>query len=112
MTKREYNKIHQWNLRHWVKTGICEHCLITTKTQWSNKTGKYLLGVASDWQELCPKCHSKYDRANFEHTFNSRPRTRPRDDYGKPLSKKALKKLRQYAWYKDTYYAVLPRATD
>lgn len=58
---RVYNTIHQWNLRHWPKTGICEHCGHARKTDWSNVTGNYLYKVRSDWQELCRWCHKAYD---------------------------------------------------
>lgn len=62
MNRREYNKIHQWNLRHWVKTGSCEFCKQTEKrTVWSNKSGNYIRFDKSDWQELCDKCHMWYD---------------------------------------------------
>ena len=58
----EYNYIHQWNLRNWVKTGVCEHCKQDKITEWSSKSHDYIRQDKSDWQELCTKCHSKYDR--------------------------------------------------
>jgi hypothetical protein len=57
---REYNRIHKWISRHYIKSGICEFCFKTCKTHWSNKSGKYSQ-ERIDWQELCPKCHRKYD---------------------------------------------------
>lgn len=61
MLAREYNTIHQWNLRNWVKTGVCELCNTKTKTQWSNISGKYIRFDKADWQELCAKCHHWFD---------------------------------------------------
>ena len=61
LSKTEYNTIHVWNLRHWKKTGICEHCKEQKKTDWSSKSGNYIKGDKRDWQELCKKCHYKYD---------------------------------------------------
>ena len=61
LTKTEYNTIHQWNLRHYTKTGACEHCKELVKTQWSNISGNYIKGDRSDWQELCAPCHTVYD---------------------------------------------------
>lgn len=65
MTKREYNTIHVYNLRNFIKTGVCEHCKESIKTQWANKTGQYLKGVRDDWLELCRKCHDIYDLKVF-----------------------------------------------
>lgn len=61
MNKREYNTIHQWLLRHYVKTGICETCKKEIKTEWSNKTGNYDRYNRLEWQELCHQCHHLYD---------------------------------------------------
>lgn len=58
-----YNTIHQWNIRHWPKKHVCEHCGATTakRYEWSNKSGEYRRD-RDDWQELCRSCHIKYDR--------------------------------------------------
>lgn len=64
----EYNSIHKYHLRIWPKSGKCESCKLECKTQWSNKTGRYLRGVRSDWQELCYRCHREYDK----HTLGTR----------------------------------------
>lgn len=53
--------IHGWMLRNWVKTNICEHCKLKKKTDWANKTGKYIRGDKEDWLELCRSCHTTYD---------------------------------------------------
>ncbi len=58
----DYNTVHQWMLRHYKKIGVCESCKKETKTQWSHKTHKYFEERDRvNWQELCPKCHNKYD---------------------------------------------------
>lgn len=62
LDKTRYNTIHQWNLRNWVKSGVCDNCkAMDRKTYWSNKSGKYLHKVRLDWQELCNPCHRAYD---------------------------------------------------
>jgi hypothetical protein len=60
LTKSEYAKIHYWIKKEVPKTGSCTNCLSPGKTDWSNKSGRYLK-VLSDWQELCRKCHYIYD---------------------------------------------------
>lgn len=112
MTEREYNSIHQWNLRHWVKKGVCEHCRKTRKTQWSNKTGRYIKGYRSDWQELCIRCHTDYDVKYLERRIKvsntKRVRRLTRRDYLEACKKEcklwgskqaALRRLQQYVWY-------------
>lgn len=65
LTKQEYNTIHVWVLRHYDKTGVCEHCLKNMKTEWSNISGLYDRDNRDDWQELCKSCHYKYDVNNL-----------------------------------------------
>ena len=60
LSNTEYRVLHLWVQRHKTKTGICEHCKLQKKTEWSNKSGRYLK-VLIDWQELCKKCHYRYD---------------------------------------------------
>lgn len=47
----------------------CENCGTKNKVQWSNKDHKYK-DNKNDWQQLCPKCHTKYDRKNNNKNFN------------------------------------------
>mgnify|MGYP000256379914 CR=1 FL=1 len=56
----EYKSVHNWIKVRMKKNKRCEHCFREGFTHYSNKTGKYLRDVR-DWQELCPKCHYKYD---------------------------------------------------
>lgn len=55
--------LHIWVKRLLGKPNYCEICKRTDKKMyhWSNISGKYRR-VLSDWQRLCVKCHSKYDR--------------------------------------------------
>lgn len=62
---REYNTIHQRNLRRWPKTGVCENCGEKRKTQWSNISGEYRPDDKDDWRELCSPCHKRYDYETF-----------------------------------------------
>lgn len=65
-----YNSKHKWIQKHWVKTGICEHCglkklpkpggRLKHHNHWANISGKYLR-VREDWLELCSKCHRLFD---------------------------------------------------
>lgn len=61
LSKKEYNTIHVWVLRHYKKTGVCENCRESKKTEWSNKTGNYDRHNRLEWQELCKQCHYLYD---------------------------------------------------
>jgi len=64
--KAGYSAKHRWILNNWKKTGKCEMCFITVRsekktrlkhlTHWHNLDNKYNR-VRSDWVELCPKCH-------------------------------------------------------
>jgi hypothetical protein len=56
-----YVTIHRWMLRHYQKNGICSDCARVGKTHWANIDHQYRR-VRSDWTELCPKCHKKFDR--------------------------------------------------
>jgi hypothetical protein len=55
-----YKELHKWVARHREKTGVCEHCGETRKTEWANKSHTYQRDLA-DWLELCKKCHGKHD---------------------------------------------------
>lgn len=65
LSKSEYNRVHQWLLRHYRKAGTCEYCGLSKKTQWSSKTNVYDPLDRDEWQEFCAKCHHKYDYDNF-----------------------------------------------
>src|SRR3990167_3444536 len=61
-----YSSIHCWVRRWFGKASICEGCGVTESThriEWSNKDGRYSR-LRQDWQELCVKCHKKFDRDN------------------------------------------------
>lgn len=60
---RQYNSLHKTINRYWTKTGICEICLNTKKTDWADKNGKYCYD-RNEWLELCRSCHAIYD--NFQ----------------------------------------------
>lgn len=69
-----YTALHQWVYRQLGKADHCEHCGITEVPkgmkryfEWSNISGSYKREV-SDWQQLCMKCHKKFDK------FQIRPR--------------------------------------
>ena len=100
LNSAEYNNLHRWNLRHWKKTGICELCNLEKKTQWSNKTNRYLKGVRSDWQELCAVCHHKYD---VEHLGKKqsigRPLKGPITRYPNGRRMRVPDRVYSYAWW-------------
>lgn len=63
--RKEHNKyvyLHIWINKTFGKANKCEMCKIKNKSiyHWANKTGNYLK-ERSDWLELCPKCHYRYD---------------------------------------------------
>lgn len=59
--KVSYRNLHFWVRRHKVKSNICEFCKKSKKTDWANKSHKYLRDL-NDWLELCRKCHIHYDK--------------------------------------------------
>lgn len=58
-----YAALHGWVRRHLGIPRKCEHCGSIHNVQWANKTWKYLR-TASDWMQLCFRCHRKYDSTN------------------------------------------------
>lgn len=56
-----YRSLHTWLRKTKNKTGICEHCFLSKKTDWANKSHEYLRNL-EDWLELCRKCHIEYDK--------------------------------------------------
>ena len=97
---REYNNVHQWMLRNFKKTGICEFCFEEAKTQWSNKSGNYTR-ERIDWQELCSSCHMWYDwNVLKSHPRGLAPAPKYKDvKYGK--REEVLARLRTYAWFRE-----------
>lgn len=61
ITYSKYQTIHRWTRRNFTKSGVCENCKIEKRTEWSNKSGNYIMGDRRDWQELCKSCHYRYD---------------------------------------------------
>lgn len=61
ISKTEYNRVHKYMLRHYEKTGVCDFCKQTRKTQWANKDDAYNEKDRNNWHELCVKCHMNYD---------------------------------------------------
>lgn len=59
-----YNYIHVLIAKKLGKPSLCDSCGTTKGTfDWSNKSGSYLEDP-SDWQRLCRKCHSEYDKCS------------------------------------------------
>lgn len=56
-----YVGIHTWIVRQRGKATVCEACGSQQNVDWSNVSGEYRRDL-SDWQMLCRKCHSRYDR--------------------------------------------------
>lgn len=84
MTRKEYNTIHQWVLRHYTKSGICGWCEKSCRTHWSNKYGLYIKEDRNDWQELCPSCHGEYDKTVMKEVEEI---------------KEAMNRVAKYPWF-------------
>jgi hypothetical protein len=56
-----YVGVHAWVVRQRGKAMVCEACGSRRNVDWSNVSGEYRRDL-SDWQTLCRKCHSRYDR--------------------------------------------------
>jgi hypothetical protein len=111
---REYNRVHKWIGRKWIKSGKCEHCQKTTKTQWANKDGQYKID-RKDWLELCVKCHYATDINIHKNSKVGRKRIKPyrlpprltyEIRYTKIIYKDDMtslaKRISDYAWHKAT----------
>lgn len=79
-----YNAKHKQIHRLYGKADHCDNpeCPRTSKRfEWSNKSGTYSRDV-SDWQQLCSKCHYKYDKEVLGRKKSSgRPRKVPIDNH-------------------------------
>lgn len=55
--------LHSWVKRKLGIPSKCEHCGVQGRKwyHWSNISGKYYRKL-EDWQRLCVRCHSKFDR--------------------------------------------------
>lgn len=95
---REYNRIHKWVGRHYTKSGICEFCFKVCKTQWSNKSNKYMQDRI-DWQELCQACHYRYDTIVMKVPRLPRKDSDPHSENSKISLKRYFRKeLAGYDW--------------
>lgn len=57
----EYRVLHAKINRLKPRYGVCSNCKKRGKTELSNVSGEYKDDL-NDWQELCGKCHYKYDK--------------------------------------------------
>lgn len=62
-----YSAKHKWIDSILGRPTTCEHCgktgLVKQQIHWSNKDHLYKRNI-EDWQRLCAKCHSDYDKLN------------------------------------------------
>ena len=56
-----YYAIHKWIEAHLQKDGNCKSCEKIYRTHWANYSGNYKRDI-TDFLELCPTCHSAFDR--------------------------------------------------
>lgn len=64
---------HIWVRKMYGSAYRCEKCGIEglKRYHWSNIDHKYKRDI-KDWQQLCPKCHYKYDKENIR-IIDNRP---------------------------------------
>lgn len=55
-----YHAVHKWLTRNYAKTGRCDDCGASGRTEWANISGLYLRD-RRDYQELCSRCHGAKD---------------------------------------------------
>ena len=61
-----YNTLHRWLIDNYKKTGFCENCGAGEKTtHWARVSKTYTRNI-KDYRELCPTCHTRYDRGMIE----------------------------------------------
>jgi hypothetical protein len=58
----EYGACHMWLFRHHPKTGVCDFCDTTGRTDYALKRGRRYSRDRGDYHELCRECHGRYDR--------------------------------------------------
>lgn len=60
---KQYLEIHRWVYKSLGKPTKCEQCqkeATGNQMNWANKSQEYKK-LTSDWIQLCPSCHAKYD---------------------------------------------------
>lgn len=58
----EYSRIHRWILKEYGKANKCEFCdNIPKRYEWAKIHGKNYAYDISNYIQLCPSCHRKYD---------------------------------------------------
>lgn len=65
---KNYNKIHVWIFKNFVKAYKCEseNCSgISTNYNWCLKKGKQYEKNADNFFMMCRSCHSKYDMTQY-----------------------------------------------
>jgi hypothetical protein len=56
-----YSGLHKYLRQHYPKTGICEECGQTARTQYALIHGRTYSRNREDYRELCRCCHMRYD---------------------------------------------------
>jgi hypothetical protein len=56
-----YEALHKRIRKRKSKTGICERCGRSIKTEFANISGKYMDDI-NDFIELCKLCHVRFDK--------------------------------------------------
>lgn len=58
----DYNRIHKWARRTFVKSGTCERCERPRRTEWAFRDQSCpLTQNRADWIEVCKSCHEQMD---------------------------------------------------
>jgi len=59
------SNIHRWVNRHHAKTGKCEQCHVSKKTDYAKIYDRDYTRNREDYFELCRKCHHIYDNKHL-----------------------------------------------
>lgn len=56
-----YRALHTYLTKHFPKSGVCDECGKSAKTEYALIKGRQYSRAREDYRELCHKCHAIYD---------------------------------------------------
>jgi hypothetical protein len=67
-----YRAVHTYLQKHFPKTGVCDECGETRKTDYALIKGRQYSRERADYRELCKRCHNEYDNIDPGRIRNER----------------------------------------